>query len=188
MFSSGQESHPIENPYAPDPRLADYSVSPSLLDSCVNTLGRLYRRFFGIQTPQDDDRSRLHNAYSAFFKLYPDAAHWVVAAQDPAALITLDHWPEGCAVRRLSKESIEDLPVAMVLFNSSDVVKLTTQPLLEQCAFLVVPKSMSRELREAARQIFSEDVSQRIVSMKSFAIALERDVAQQLGGVRPDTV
>jgi hypothetical protein len=189
---AGEGSHPIENPYEPHPSLADYSVSTSLLDNCLKRLSSVYRRVFGIQTPEEDERSRFLNAYSAFFKLYPDAAHWVVAAQDPAALVTLDHWPEGCAVRRLSKDSIQDLPSALVLFDSVDVVsgaiKLTTQPLLEQCAFLVVPKSMSRELREAARQIFSEDVSQRIVSMKFFAAVLERDIAQQLRGMRPDTV
>jgi hypothetical protein len=151
----------------------------------------MYRRLFGVKAAPADDHTRLLLAYRAFFQVFPEAGHWVVTVQNPTALITTNHWPHGSEVRRLSKHSIEDLPRVLVLFDESNVVdgvkRLTTRPLFEQCAFVVVPKKISRELREAAKIVFPEEMSRKIVPMKFLAKVLENTVAEQLKS-HPDAV
>jgi len=166
------------NPYAPSVSLADTSTQPSILELCLSVVPEWLRRRFQLPVEQEDDRIRLHNAYRAFFRLNSETVHWTVAAQDPTVLLSKESWPAGAEVRGLSKQSIDQLPGAFMLFWSREALKDETKPLLERCAFFIVPKSQSRELRKVVATMFSEEVSRKIISMKSMAIVLEERVAR----------
>jgi hypothetical protein len=165
-----------QNPYEISPSVVNMSAQPSMLELCLSFAPGWLRRMFQPPVVQEDDCTRLHNAYRAFFRLNPDTVHWVVTAQDPALLLSKEPWPAGAEVLRLCKQSIDDMPGALMLFWSREAFEDTTQPLMERCGLLIVPKSRSSELRRVASTIFSEEIARKIKSMKSLAKVLEERV------------
>jgi hypothetical protein len=158
-----------ENPYAPSPSVVDMSPQPSIIELCLSVAPGWLRRMFQSPVAQEDDRIRLHNAYRAFFRLNPETVHLAVTAHDPASLLSKEPLPAGAEVHALCKQSIDHMPGALVLFWSHEDFDDKTRPLLERCAFFIVPKSQSSELRKVVSSMFSEEVASKIISMKSMA-------------------
>lgn len=169
-----------DNPYKPSTPSVSELAAPAGLGERITTMIAWWRALLGIRPSPDAEHVRLRDALESFFEKRPLARFRVVTVDDPAELISGEQArnprPDRVEIWRIAGDTLDVLPQSFMLFDASSTTEDLSAPLLELCAFFVVPKRQSAALRQVAAVHFSEEISRKIISKSSLARILEENV------------
>jgi hypothetical protein len=178
---ASRENEPIsdeglQNPWSPSGMIPHLqALQPGATSRLVAALRSWVRTVAGLPPVRDLEHEALIAAFESYFKRRPDGRFLVMQVADPIALLIGDPIKGQQPTHRfqtLNKDNYRTLTGSFVVYSKEDLPERGESFSLQKCALLIVPKSLSKRIRECLKINYDESVFRKVLSKSSFSKVL----------------